>query len=77
MKCTVPMGTVFIISRRDRLRYTYLIVEATPPLRITSVCSVKTTNCESGYSRLSSVVDIMGSAGLGVRKNRRPAVAFT
>ena len=57
---------------------TNFIVDATPPLRMTSGCSVKTMISDRGYS--SSAVELSdvasGSTGRGVRRNDLPVVAW-
>jgi len=49
----------------------YFNVEATPPRRMVSLCSVNVTSLARGYSLV--LLDFSGSVGRGVTKNVRPA----
>ncbi len=53
------------------LTLTDLIVEATPPRLIVSLCSVKASNLDNGNSTSTSSPN--GSDDLGVKKKPRPA----
>lgn len=55
---------------KDNKWFSYFKLEATPPLRIVSLCSVKTTSLAKGYS--TSSVSLKISAGRGVTKKDRP-----
>lgn len=52
----------------------HLIVDATPPRRMMSLCSVNARSFAKGYS--SSESSPYGSDGRGVRKNSRPAGVY-
>lgn len=52
----------------------YFMTDATPPLRIVSLCSEKTMTFASGYSK--SPFDSKGLEYRGVRKNVRPIGAY-
>ena len=76
VECTVSLESSVPYTRAYSGK-PYLIVDATPPLRIVSGCSVKTTISDRGYS--SSTVELSliasGSTGRGVRKNDLPVEA--
>ena len=71
MKCAVPKFCENL-SRIKRFEFdTHFNIDATPPLLIVSLCSVKTCTFVNGYSKLSS--GLRGFVGRGVRKYILPA----
>ena len=59
------------IRCRNGKKMAYFNVEATPPRRMMSVCSVNATSLARGYSLV--LLGFNGSVGLGVTKKVRPA----
>lgn len=51
---------------------THLISDETPPRRMVSLCSVKTTSFARGYSYCPAPSGLGGPEGCGVIKKRRP-----
>ena len=75
-RCVLVLNEQFLQGWSVRKYYckiygSYFNIEATPPLRMVFVCSVKTTIFAKGYSR--SEVLSSGFEGCGVRKKSRPA----
>src|ERR1700685_4599477 len=60
--------------RLDLIEWAYFRVEATPPLRMVSLCSVNATSFARGYSRSS--FGRVALADRGVKKKERPVGAY-
>jgi hypothetical protein len=72
---TIPVST--LNNPEDKLNtieLAYFNVEATPPLRIVSLCSVNITSFTRGYSRSPFGRNIL--AGRGVKKKVRPVGVY-
>jgi hypothetical protein len=73
-KCTIPVAKcVRVYTKRKKGVNAHLMVEATPPRRMVSLCSVKGTILARGYS--SALVESRKLVGLGWKKKVRPAGA--